>query len=490
MWPLQRFCGVVHRSFNSLRLLEIFRYRQLSNITVSKARFSSKAASQMLSADICKQPEPTANVKINTPQFQSLFTEGLKTVQKLFKDNNYELRLCGGAVRDLLMNKEPKDIDLATVATPDQMVAMFEKQNIRLISANGISHGTVTCRIAEQNMEITTLRIDKVTDGRHAEVVFTDDWFLDASRRDLTFNAMFLTLDGQLIDFYNGKDDLENLRVKFVGEAEQRIKEDFLRILRYFRFFGKIADDNTKHDIETLNCITQNAHGLAGISGERLWMELKLILCGRFVFESFKCMHQCGLFPYLGLPSEFNSDLLETVCAKARHLNMHHVTPLAALFNTLNEVDICCEKLKLSNAEYHILWFIVAYKHTLPKGNDRFNAYMEMLVSGYRFRQELLSNLHELLKFAGDIEALDYFTNFKVPSFPLGGEEVKSRGQIKGKQIAPAMSTLFAIWRHSGYTLSKQQLLEHFGPDTNWTDLQAMYPQIETKFAPKKRRKL
>ena len=120
----------------------------------------------------------------------------------------------------------------------------------------GEKHGTITARIDDKfNFEVTTLRIDKVTDGRHAEVEFTKDWQIDAERRDLTVNSMFLNIDGTVVDFFNGRKDLQNRRIAFVGSAEKRIQEDYLRILRYFRFYGRLCELEHEHEEETMNAI-------------------------------------------------------------------------------------------------------------------------------------------------------------------------------------------------------------------------------------------
>lgn len=174
--------------------------------------------------------------KLDGPEFHSILSEDVKTLVGLFRKYNHEIRIAGGAVRDLLMGIQPKDLDFATTATPTEMKKMFETENVRMINANGEKHGTVTPRINDnENFEVTTLRIDVVTDGRHAQVLFTTDWLLDALRRDLTINSMFLGLDGSVYDYFFGYDDLEKRRIAFVGSAEKRIQEDYLRILRYFR---------------------------------------------------------------------------------------------------------------------------------------------------------------------------------------------------------------------------------------------------------------
>ena len=201
--------------------------------------------------------------KLDTSEYRKLLTPSLVKLADLFQANQYELRMAGGAVRDLLMDIHPHDVDFATTATPEQMKQMFTDANIRMINVNGERHGTITARIDDQeNFEITTLRIDVITDGRHAVVEYTRDWQLDASRRDLTINALFLDLKGTVYDYFDGIEDLKHRRIRFVGDPVQRIQEDYLRILRYFRFFGRLANEHAEHDQETLNAIQENISGL------------------------------------------------------------------------------------------------------------------------------------------------------------------------------------------------------------------------------------
>lgn len=206
-----------------------------------------------------KVREDPVVAKLDSPEFKSIFTKELQRLVDTFDKYNYEVRIAGGAVRwvlgnkltfeekknrfrviftihsDLLMHMKPSDLDFATTATPKQMVEMFTNEKIRLFNMNGLAHGTVTARINEENFEVTTLRIDVKTDGRRAEVEFTKDWLLDANRRDLTINSMYLGLDGSVYDWFYGYEHLQQRRVTFVGVASNRIQEDYLRILRYFR---------------------------------------------------------------------------------------------------------------------------------------------------------------------------------------------------------------------------------------------------------------
>lgn len=209
--------------------------------------------------------------QIDTPEYRTLLTPSLLKLAELFKANKYELRVAGGAVRDILMGIHPHDVDFATTATPEQVKQMLTEANIRMINSNGEKHGTITARIDDkENFEVTTLRVDIVTDGRHAVVEYTQDWQLDASRRDLTMNALFLDLGGTVYDYFNGIDDLKHRRIRFVGDPVQRIREDYLRILRYFRFFGRLAHENTVHDEETLKAIKENTSGLQSIQNRLL----------------------------------------------------------------------------------------------------------------------------------------------------------------------------------------------------------------------------
>lgn len=321
-------------------------------------------------------------LKLDNELFQSIFTDELKALLDVFTKHEHEIRIAGGAVRDLLMQKKPTDLDFATTATPTQMKSMFEAENIRMINMNGEKHGTITPRINnKENFECTTLRIDILTDGRHAEVEFTKDWMLDANRRDLTINAMFLGFDGSVYDYFFGYEDLQDRRVRFVGNADTRIKEDFLRILRYFRFYGRIATSPDKHDPATLKVITDNAYGLQRISGERIWVELKKILQGNFADELVLTFIKCGLaeyigetilslvktyrnyFPILGLPMKPNTNGFQTLWAhRSSEHEYHPMTMLASLLHTPDDALHLHERLKFSAYERDLLYFIAHKK--------------------------------------------------------------------------------------------------------------------------------
>jgi tRNA nucleotidyltransferase/poly(A) polymerase len=201
-------------------------------------------------------------------------------------------RIVGGAVRDALLARPVADIDLATPEPPEETVAALARVGLRAIPT-GIAHGTITTVSHHRPFEITTLRRDVATDGRHATVAWTDDWRLDAARRDFTINAMSLSRDGVVHDYFEGEADLRAGRVRFVGDAATRIAEDYLRILRFFRFFARYA--HGAPDSAAVAAIADGIGGLARLSAERVWSELKRILAAPAPQRAVTLMAELGV---------------------------------------------------------------------------------------------------------------------------------------------------------------------------------------------------
>ncbi|KAL5008748.1 hypothetical protein ScPMuIL_014329 [Solemya velum] len=396
-------------------------------------------------------------MQLDTPQFHGLFTPELKQLISLFEKHNYELRVAGGAVRDLLMGKQPNDVDFATTATPTEMKEMFELEKVRMINAKGESHGTVTARINDkENFEVTTLRIDVTTDGRHAEVEFTTDWLIDANRRDLTINSMFLGFDGTIYDYFNGVSDLEQRLVRFVGNPVARIQEDYLRILRYFRFYGRIANGPDAHDHDTLTAIKANTHGLQDISGERIWVELKQIVCGNFAGSLMKTMFELGVTRYLGIPENPNIEEFLSVCERTdRPLPM---TRLSALLIQENEVYNLNKRLKMSSDELKLGVFIVNHREdntaSLPLKH-----YQDLLIDTVGKEPKVRERIIELLKYNGDQKILLEFSEWTAPKFPVTGYDLMNGKVPKGPVFTKTLIELRKLWKQSDYTLTKEELL-------------------------------
>ncbi|KAK7488682.1 hypothetical protein BaRGS_00020135 [Batillaria attramentaria] len=399
-------------------------------------------------------------MKIDTPEFHKLFTPELKQLKTLFDKYDFELRIAGGAVRDLLTGKTPHDLDFATTATPAQMKEMFEKESIRMINNKGEKHGTITARINDkENFEVTTLRIDVVTDGRHAEVEFTKDWQLDANRRDLTINAMFLGFDGTLYDYFHGKEDLDARRVRFVGSAAERIREDYLRILRYFRFYGRIASGPDCHEADVLQAIRENVDGLKDVSGERIWMELSKIVCGRFNGPIMATMLKLGMGPYMGLSETCNVEEFQLVCGRAEGLSPLPITFMTGLLTSEDEVYTLNKRLKMSNEETKTALFIIKHRQdTIISPPLRYC--MDLHNDTVAKEPKVKDRITELLKYRGEVKLLEEFRNWTPQRFPITGHDLFSKNVPKGPVFAKTLNELRQLWKESNYSMSKEELLD------------------------------
>ncbi|XP_053724292.1 CCA tRNA nucleotidyltransferase 1, mitochondrial isoform X1 [Synchiropus splendidus] len=408
-------------------------------------------------------------MKLETSEFKSLFTEGLTGLAELFQQHNHQLRIAGGAVRDLLSGKRPEDVDFATTATPEEMKSMFQSAGIRMINNKGEKHGTITARLHNQNFEVTTLRIDVQTDGRHAEVEFTTDWQKDAERRDLTINSMFLaeekndaSLDGTLYDYFKGYEDLQNRRVRFVGSAEQRIQEDFLRILRYFRFYGRVAVKPDDHEPETLAAIRENGRGLAGISGERIWVELKKMVVGNHAAHLLELLHSLELAQYIGLPPDGNVEEMKQVWENAKHHSPKPMTILSALLHSAGEVEKMDARLKVSKEEKTLALFLVKHRRELCKNDDHpesVQPFTDFIIDSRELDTQ--SKVCELLKYQGENKLLAELSRWSIPRFPVSGHDLRKMGFTSGKEIGATLQMLRDVWKRSRYQMDREELLSH-----------------------------
>ncbi|MDO5621789.1 MAG: CCA tRNA nucleotidyltransferase [Paracoccus sp. (in: a-proteobacteria)] len=218
---------------------------------------------------------------------------GFRALAALFAAQGWRLWAVGGCVRDVLLNRPVGDIDLCSDAAPDQVIAAAETTGMHCIPT-GLAHGTVTVIFGDEPYEITALRQDTETFGRHATVTFTDDLAQDAARRDLTMNALYLTPDGLLVDPLNGLPDLLAQRVRFVGDPARRIAEDYLRILRFFRFFAWYGRPG-QADAAALTACAKGRAGLAQLSRERIGQEIRRLLAAPDPVETLNLMQETGV---------------------------------------------------------------------------------------------------------------------------------------------------------------------------------------------------
>jgi poly(A) polymerase len=259
-----------------------------------------------------------------------------------------EARAVGGAVRNALMGSPVKDVDIATTALPNEVMRLAERAGLHPVPT-GIEHGTVTVVADKVPFEVTTLRRDIETFGRHAKVTFATDWREDAMRRDFTMNALYCDADGTVHDPLGGYGDLQAKRVRFIGNARQRIREDYLRILRFFRFGAQYGDAEAP-DADGLAAVADEKAGLSLLSGERIRAELLLLLAAPGAVPALRAMRGSGIIePLLGV--EGNVELVERLTAIEQALGRapEPLVRLAALASGTRE-DLR-ERLRLSTAE-------------------------------------------------------------------------------------------------------------------------------------------
>jgi tRNA nucleotidyltransferase (CCA-adding enzyme) len=383
----------------------------------------------------CAGKKKKESVNEEALNVKPIITPAIKKLDKIFKANDYEVRIVGGAVRDIALGKEPKDIDFATDATPDEMMNMLDKAKVKTVPT-GIEHGTITAVIDNEPFEITTLRADKETDGRRAEVEFVRSWEEDAKRRDLTYNAMSMDIDGNIYDYNGGMDDLQDKVSKFVGDPAERIKEDYLRILRYFRFQSKL--DNPKWDEDTLKAIKDNADGIKGISVERIWQEMSKLLMSSNAEESLEWMNKTGVNELIGLGGIKPSKLGEPV------------GPIVSLAILLDNSNIA-RQWKMSKYDTEMLDFLIKHKGQ----NIDIKQAKDMLVKGVS-QDHLLAwaNMHN------KNDVYDAVHSFEKPEFPVNGQDLLAMGYKAGPNLGQLLSDLQDQWMKSNYKLSKEELLK------------------------------
>ncbi|WP_294191378.1 CCA tRNA nucleotidyltransferase [uncultured Sphingomonas sp.] len=345
-----------------------------------------------------------------------------------------EARFVGGAVRDTLLSLDVHDLDLATVHAPDEVVRRLEAAKIKAIPT-GIAHGTVTAVSSDTVVEVTTLRRDVSTDGRHAVVAYTNDWQEDAARRDFTINALYADpLDGRVYDWFGGLADLAERRVRFIGDPYRRIAEDHLRILRFFRFHARFGDQITEDDV---NACVARANDLMALSRERVAAELVKLLVARSAVPVIALMQERGIFRPI-LP-EINAAGVRRLAELADRERASGVAPdairrLAALLPA-DAAESVGARLKLSNNDRKRLVLANA-----GAGNEG--------PHGLAYRHGLQSALDRLLLADDDVTPLLGWT---APALPVSGGELVERGLSKGPLVARTLKQIEARWIAEGF---------------------------------------
>jgi tRNA nucleotidyltransferase/poly(A) polymerase len=373
-------------------------------------------------------------------------------------------RIVGGAVRDALLNRTVTDADLATIFSPAQVIARAEAAGLKT-APTGIAHGTVTVIAKGQPFEVTTLRRDVETDGRRAVVRFTDDWEEDAARRDFTMNALYCDAAGNILDPLGGLEDLKARRIRFIGDAEDRIREDYLRILRFFRFFAWYGTG--RPDAEGLKACARLKAGIATLSAERVWTELKRLLGAPDPTRALLWMRTTEVLQK-ALPESWGIDAVHRLVA-AERAEGWDPDPLIRLQAILPphraRIDALSSRLRLSRAEAARL---LAWADTpeIPADTSEPDLAERLYRNDPRAVTDRLrhglareadaghaqaaSKLRMLLAFAGE---------WQRPIFPLTGKDLVRAGLQPGPEVGEKLKQLEERWIASGFTLSREELL-------------------------------
>lgn len=383
-----------------------------------------------------------------------------------------EARLVGGCVRDALLGRAVSDIDIATPEPPERVETLLALAGIKTIPT-GIEHGTITALINDKRFEITTLRIDVETDGRRANVVYTDDWEKDAARRDFTFNALSATLDGQVYDYYNGISDLSHGRVRFIGAAQERIDEDALRILRFFRFFAYLGYPPA--DRNALAAIRIKAKALQSLSAERIRAEMLKLLAAPAPVDALLLMLGERVLCEV-LPESHDFDALRIlIFLETRGLAHPNIAvdPLRRLAILLTSDSAAASALakrwKMSRAEEKRLVAMVAPENKPDVVWDSYHIDKTL----YYFSPDLLrdrlliawaKSRTEDCHIAPDktrrwMEMLDRIEGWVRPIFPLSGNDVIALGIVPGPRIGALLREMEKWWVSNHFHPDRDQLL-------------------------------
>lgn len=368
-----------------------------------------------------------------------------------------DARIIGGCVRDFIIGKQINDLDIATSYTPKELIKLFNQHQVKYLPT-GIEFGTITALVKQQLFEITTLRKDIKCDGRHALVEFTDDWQLDASRRDFTINAMSYSFtENKLYDYFNGLRDLQNRQVKFIGEAEQRITEDYLRILRFFRFSAYYAD---KIDSNGVRASSKLAAHLTKLSKERIHVELLKILNHPKCSNILDIMHKNDILQYLlskYQPKHFKF-IHRAFDFEGFTDNINLIILAIIVKHNKESILATSHDLKLTNKQTKFLYQLIEHYNNFSLHNAKiiaFNHNKDFAIAKLIFEYAINEN-YDILSFTTIITDI---IKWSIPNFPVKAEEIINLGIKPSKELGDKLKLLIKYWQDSDFTASNTELL-------------------------------
>ena len=406
------------------------------------------------------------NINLNTNlKFENLKKKyEIKKIFNIFSNdlNNCQIRFIGGCVRKALSNENIDDIDLAVDLTPEEVKLILKNNNIKFFET-GIEHGTITAKINNEKFEITSLRRDIKSYGRHADVEFTKKWYEDAARRDFSINCIYADLEGNLYDPFEGKKDLKNGKVKFIGNAENRIREDYLRVLRYIRFF--LDYSNQPHDLDIQKKILKNISGINKISKERLLNELEKIFKSKNIFkindDEFLVKILNLVFPELKnihLLEKLNDQALEILQSKDFLFWLSIL-----IIDETDNTDYFLYKYKLSNNDKKRIKFLYQNYPNLSDNNFFSEKNFHKLV--YYNDKSLVIDLidFKICVSKKDITKMTKLKNSIIetnkPIFPIKAKNLIEEYNLKeGKELGTKLKKIEDVWVQNNFKITNQEV--------------------------------
>ncbi len=374
----------------------------------------------------------------------------LQSVMRVIAEAGGEARVAGGAIRNELMGEPVTEIDLATTLPPEAVMKACQAAGFG-VHPIGIDHGTVTVVHKGHALEVTTLRKDVETDGRRAKVKFTDDWQADAMRRDFTMNAIYADGSGKIYDFTDGYKDILTRRVRFVGKPQQRIKEDCLRILRFFRFHARYGKGNLPDKAGLAACIKLKA-GLRTLSAERIRQEMLKLLEARHAVPTLKVMARASILKGL-LPHHDDWRVLDRLPRDG----------LLRLMVLSKDPRALKDHFRLSNDEAKRIAQWLDAPPLSPKLRDTERRHLLYQIGERAWRDRVATcqaNARASLRDKRWLELLQLPNHWQAPRFPVTGKDLLSAGLAHGPAIGETLRHLEDYWIASDFKPTKEQLLE------------------------------
>ena len=401
-----------------------------------------------------------------------LHDEGLQKLLHCLSENGEEARVVGGAVRNQLLGYPVNDIDIATTCVPDEIIKRASENGFKAVPT-GYEHGTITVVVKDHSYEVTALRADIEPDGRRAKVIFGRDWKTDAKRRDFTINAIYADANGKIYDDVNGLADIETETLRFIGTAEERIREDYLRILRFFRLYAWVGKG--RPDAEAIKACARLKDGLLQLSAERVWSEVKKMLSAPDPTRALLWMRQAAILGII-LPEteKWGIDAFRPLIETERVMRLPP-DPLLRLFSIVPRDEVrlkkMAERLRFSKLEKTRLMDFARISPIKYNSSDieikklvyhhgKQAVLDELTLALSNARAHALSNDNALVEASHYTRLRKLTEQYDIPVFPLTGKDLLPLGITEGPAIGHKLKALEKRWVESGFLLDRKALLD------------------------------